>query len=82
MLATCPRSPSPPAQMYATLEEEGLLDRCWRLPTVAATDEDLLRAHSAEHLERVSPLPPQGVSGLPLVLLARLGFGRRLCARL
>jgi len=36
-----------------TMEEEGLLGRCWRLPTRAASDADLLKAHSPEHVAQV-----------------------------
>jgi len=36
-----------------TLEEEGLLGRCWRVPSLAASDTDLLRAHSPEHVFQV-----------------------------
>ena len=32
-------------------EELGLLARCKELPSRAATDEEILRAHSIEHLQ-------------------------------
>lgn len=45
---------SPLSQVYATLEEEGLMARCWRLPAHVATDAELLRAHTEEHMKHVS----------------------------
>lgn len=40
-------------QVYMTLEEEGLLGRCWRVPTCAASDANLLLAHSPEHVAQI-----------------------------
>ena len=49
--------PEKPERLTAVLEvlqAGGLLDQCVRLPARSATDEELLRVHTAEHLKHVT----------------------------
>ena len=39
--------------MYSTLDSEGLMGRCFKLPSRPACDEDLLAVHPAEHISKV-----------------------------
>ncbi|EFJ51178.1 hypothetical protein VOLCADRAFT_120505 [Volvox carteri f. nagariensis] len=48
--------PSRIIQMYATLQEQGLLGRCWRLVPRQATDEELLLGHSEDHIRKVDSM--------------------------
>ncbi|GFR45035.1 hypothetical protein Agub_g6402 [Astrephomene gubernaculifera] len=43
-------------QLHATLEEQQLMGRCWRLVARQATDAELLLAHSEEHIRKVDSL--------------------------
>ncbi|GIL42506.1 hypothetical protein Vafri_463 [Volvox africanus] len=43
-------------QLHATLNEQGLMDRCWHLVPRQATDEELLLGHSEEHIRKVDSM--------------------------
>lgn len=49
-----PERPERHAAVVQRFHEVGLVDRCTMLPPREATDEELLRAHSAEHLKDVA----------------------------
>ncbi|GLC51841.1 hypothetical protein PLESTB_000554400 [Pleodorina starrii] len=42
--------------LHATLQDQGLMGRCWQLVPRLATDEELLLAHSEEHIRKVDSM--------------------------
>ncbi|KAG1655847.1 hypothetical protein FOA52_006221, partial [Chlamydomonas sp. UWO 241] len=41
-------------QVFETLQDEGLMDRCFLLPARPATDAELLRVHPQAHIDKVT----------------------------
>jgi len=59
-----PESPGRLVSIMHGLEENGLLDEVMRVEPRCASDEDILRVHSAEHLARVRTAAAEGVTML------------------
>ncbi|KAG2501388.1 hypothetical protein HYH03_001176 [Edaphochlamys debaryana] len=54
-----PEHPERPARiimLHTTLTANGLMGRCWQLVPRKASDEELLRAHTAEHIHKVDTM--------------------------
>lgn len=79
-------SPESKTRLASLVEASGLIDHLLRLPVEPATDEDVLRVHTAEHLARIKHeslqpkggdagdgLSPFGHGGLEIAMLAAGG---------
>lgn len=52
-----PESPQRILRIWEKLEKDGLAQRCQRIPSRNATDEELLSVHTQEHLDKMKLLP-------------------------
>ncbi len=64
-------SPERLSRSHARCAELGLLERCHKIPSRRATDDELTLAHSQEHLSNLKSLIKQSVEEIRLATLAK-----------